>query len=288
MRNISRAVLAGIAAAFICVEAGAIVPEHNSRTFDSIPNRNVFGLKPPPQNTISNTPPVVPKLILQGITTILGNKRVLLKEEPPAQPGAKPAAPGKELSMILTEGQREGSVEVLEIDENAGSVKVNNSGTIMTLTFEKDGPKLPSTPAPGNTSGIPVNLPGGNAAVYPARPGTAVGWPATNNANRTYQRRTPRWPMNGTAGAAAQGSQAPSPTGLPGAPTIPPPTANDIPSGLTPEEQAVVSQFQSRYGLQNANGAAPANNQFRTPPQEGIAPAFVPPPPNLPNRLLPQ
>ena len=42
---------------------------------------------------------------------------------------------------------------MLQINEKAGSVKVNNSGTVMVLAFEKDGPVLrnlllPSEPPP--------------------------------------------------------------------------------------------------------------------------------------------
>ena len=53
----------------------------------------------------------------------------------------------------MSEGQRAGPIEVLQINEKAGSVKVNNSGTVMVLTFEKDGPVLrnlllPSEPPP--------------------------------------------------------------------------------------------------------------------------------------------
>ena len=46
-------------------------------------------------------------------------------------------------------GQREGDIEVLEIDQVAGMVKVRNAGVVEELTFDKNGPKLPSTPAPG-------------------------------------------------------------------------------------------------------------------------------------------
>jgi hypothetical protein len=34
---------------------------------------------------------------------------------------------------------------VLEIDSNAGSVKVSENGTVTTLTFEKNGRKTPAT-----------------------------------------------------------------------------------------------------------------------------------------------
>jgi hypothetical protein len=37
---------------------------------------------------------------------------------------------------------------VLEIDPKAESVKVSNSGTVMTLTFEKNGRKPTQAPTP--------------------------------------------------------------------------------------------------------------------------------------------
>ena len=66
-----------------------------------------------------------------------------------------PPEPAKELSCILTVGQREGPIEVLEIDERAGSVTVNNSGTVQVLTLQQDSPRPqtlalspPPTPLP--------------------------------------------------------------------------------------------------------------------------------------------
>jgi len=227
MRNISRAVLAGLIAALISTEAEAIVSDNGA--YEAIPNRNVFGLRPPQQAIVTNAPPPLPKLILQGITTILGNKRALLREEPAAQPGIKAPAPGEARSMILTEGQAEGDVEVLQIDENAGSVMVKNSGTLMTLTFEKDGPKLPSTPSATNPAGTP-GFPA-MAAPVPSSllPGSRALWP-TDRASTgvgTYPRKAVRWPMNASV-PTAQAAAAPSPN------------ANDIPAGLMPEEQAIV------------------------------------------------
>ena len=111
-----------------------------------IPDRNVFGLRPPVPAASAQAQAPVQKIILTGITTILGDKRALMKTQPP--PGRSGE---KEHSLILTEGQREAGVEVLAIDVKAGSVTVNNSGTVMTLTFEKNGAK--PHPAPPQTPG---------------------------------------------------------------------------------------------------------------------------------------
>jgi hypothetical protein len=145
-----------------------------SANYDSIVARNVFALKPPPQapDPELNKPPP-PKITPTGITTILGNKRALFKVQMPA----RPPEPAKEQAFILTEGQREGQIEVLEIDEKAGSIKFNNFGTIVTLTLDKDGAKLPNTPAPAvPPPGVPATAgyvpapaggsqPGGGSAI---------------------------------------------------------------------------------------------------------------------------
>src|SRR5690348_6027189 len=94
----------------------AIVAEStDGNHYHAIVERNVFDLKaPPPPVTaapVTNTPP--PNVKLTGITTILGNKRALfMVQEAPV--GGKPQ---KEESYILTEGQRQGALEVLEIND---------------------------------------------------------------------------------------------------------------------------------------------------------------------------
>ncbi len=136
-----------LAGTVLCTQALAIVPSRPADDYSNIPDRNIFGLRAPSAQPSEIPPPQLPKITLTGITTILGNKRALMLVQ---APGSK--AGQKELSLILTEGQQQDDIEVLQIDENAGKVKVNNSGTVMTLTFEKDGPKLPSTPAPAKTA----------------------------------------------------------------------------------------------------------------------------------------
>src|SRR6266404_578456 len=135
--------------------------------YRGIIDRNVFGLKspPPPADPEANKPPP-PKIIPTGITTILGGKRALFKVQMPAHP----PEPAKEQSFIMTEGQREGQIEVLEIDEKAGSIKLNDYGTVVTLSLEKDGAK----PQPGP----PVGIPTPSAVGYAPPPG--VGYSGAN------------------------------------------------------------------------------------------------------------
>jgi len=160
-----------------------MVPDaaHSGELYQGITKRNVFGLVPPQIQIVEPPPPQIPKLTLTGITTILGNKRALMME---AEPGGKPGQPVQEVSLILTEGQREGNVEVLLIDEHAGSVKVNNSGTIMTLTFEKDGPRMPPAQPPQPGNGIVPLLPNPVNRFFPH---------GHTNGMTPYPARLPRW-----------------------------------------------------------------------------------------------
>jgi hypothetical protein len=149
MSDGGRAIIWTVIALLICTEKSSTAADSSANPYQGIVDRNVFGLKPPPAppRPEDNKPPP-PKITLTGITTILGNKRALMNVAMPA----KPPDPARQKSFILAEGQREGDIEVLEIDEGNGTVKVDNFGTVMILDINKDGAKLPVTaaaPAPG-------------------------------------------------------------------------------------------------------------------------------------------
>jgi hypothetical protein len=184
----------------LCESAGAVTTDSATNPYQTIIDRNVFSLKPPPPppGPEENKPKPV-KITLTGITTILGNKRVLMKA--PAPPG-KPGEPAKpELSYILTEGQRDGDVEVIEINDKTGDVKLNNAGTVVTLNIEKDGPKLPATQAPP-VGGVP-GQPGAVPAPMPGAPHTITPQ-AGGNTGFTMPTRTLRLP-SATGGVAPSG-----------------------------------------------------------------------------------
>ena len=191
-----------------CTITYAARSDSEGSPYAGIVARNVFNLKPPPPppDPEANKPPP-PKIFLTGITTILGNKRALMKLTPPAKPGEQV----KEQSFVLGEGQREGELEVLEIDAKAGTVKVNEYGSIMLLDFENNGikaaPAPGGPPAPGTPPGArgfggnpgfpggggmaapgliprPLRLPGAGQSVAPQSLGTA-GQPALSVAGNT-------------------------------------------------------------------------------------------------------
>src|SRR5262249_9054084 len=98
----------------------------------------------------------------------------------------KPGDPPKEMALVMSEGERQGEVEVLEIDEPGGVIKFNNHGQEQTLTLEKDGEKpppgspLPSLTQPGVPSAMAVpNIPRPQPLAPGVNPQPAIPNPAT-------------------------------------------------------------------------------------------------------------
>ena len=212
----------------------ALTVETGDNPYTSIVERNVFALKPPPPapdpNAQAGNVPV-PKIFLTGITTILGNKRALLKTPPPqGKPGEGPKG---EQSFILAEGQRDGDLEVLEIDEKAGAVKVKFGDTIVPLNFADNGVKIAATGPP------PMPMPG-----LPGAPGAVMPSALPQAAMSSYAR-----PMRGVAVSSGQpnmpagmGGTPVSGMGLGGVPTQQP-TANQT-VHLPPEQQMIVMEVE--------------------------------------------
>jgi hypothetical protein len=169
---------------FCCAGAQAIETEAAASPYQGIVDRNVFGLKPPPPpGPTAPEPPPAPKVTLTGITTILGKKQVLGKFQMPA----KPPEQAKEVPFILAEGEASGDIEILEVDVKAGNVKLKDYGTLLTLNLEKDGAKLPSTPATA-VAGVPG---------LPQPAGTVPNpFQAQNPALKSLPTRTLRVPPN--------------------------------------------------------------------------------------------
>ena len=110
--------------------------------YAGIASRNVFGLVTPQPPVRVPSPLPLAKVRVVGITTF-APKRALLDVRLPANP----SEPGKKLPCILQTGQQAGPITVLEIDEAAGTVKVDNDGTIMVLRLAH-APDTPSPPEP--------------------------------------------------------------------------------------------------------------------------------------------
>lgn len=126
----------------LCLLAGLVPPTLNqtqSATLDSrnhryknIPATNVLRLKTPPLHP-EQPKPLPPTITVQGIATITGRRQALFKVAMPARP---PDA-AKEISYVLCEGEREGEIVVLEINEQSGTVKFSNHGVVQVLTLKQ-------------------------------------------------------------------------------------------------------------------------------------------------------
>jgi hypothetical protein len=218
--------LAGIA--FYC-SADVIDAASSGAPYGRIAERNLFGLHDPVVVQAITPPPTLPRVTLSGTTTILGYRLALLRVQSPAKPGEQQ----REESFMLSEGQREGRIEVLEINEKAGTVRVNNSGTEMTVVFEKDA---------GKVAGGPTTTPN------PSGANPAGGGRGMNAGTSGFQRMIP----------TRTGRQVPAtvqPPLPPSAQTPAPPQGQAAEKPMTPEEQALLKE------LEQAAQAAPARPQ---------------------------
>lgn len=116
---------------------GNITDTNNPYT--AIASRNIFNLRSPPP--VAETVPLddpLPKIKLEGITSILGGWEVLFKANE-----ANPAGTVvKEQSYILKENEMEHGIKVVSIDPVAGAVTFVNHGTVQQI-FLPHAMKLP-------------------------------------------------------------------------------------------------------------------------------------------------
>jgi hypothetical protein len=204
--------------------------------YEKIVARNAFNLRPAtPKDAASEVPEVpAPKITLQGISSILGTRKVLFKIQTAPMPGQ----PAKEQSYILSEGQREDEIEVLAIDENAGTVRFNNHSVMQTLDLKTDSAK-PSgggapAPAPGMVPrpGVPPPMP--TAGVPNPNQGGVTTLGGLRNIPTRNLRTTPQ--AGGSAGAAGPGALGSTAGTLQSTP--------QMQNSMTPEEQQILIEAQ--------------------------------------------
>jgi len=241
--------------------ARAAAPDAAGGPYHGIVERNVFDIRPPapppPPDPNANKPPP-PNIKLQGITDILKKKQVLFKVQLPA----KPPAPAKEESYILTEGERVGEITVLEIDVKGGTVKMDNYGIITNLSLDLNSDKLVTT--------APPTMP------TPTAPGMQPsGIPSPQLPTLPTGRIPPR-----TLRLPGSANTQPNP-GLPSAPgygggTVSPQRANQF----STEEQAIIMEAQRMKYQQEGN---PIHTIFPPTPLNPTANMSPPPlPPGNP------
>jgi hypothetical protein len=224
----------------LIIAAPAVSGATAANPYLGIVERNVFSLKPPPPpGPPPETPKPASKLTLTGITTILNKKQALLTAAIPAIGTAQPA---KQESYILAEGQRDGDVEVVSIDEIAGIVKVINRGLPETLDFVNNGAKIVSTgPGPG---GVPGSAPGVQPQGIPApQPGAIPGG---------MRQIPPRVPRPTQPSGANPGQQQPG-MGMTGGGPSPNAQPSQFNNSLNSDEQTALIELQRMKHLQEGN-----------------------------------
>jgi hypothetical protein len=129
-----------LAVSGLCLSARADI---DTERFQTIPERNVFGLRepPPPVQTNSVPEPKPSNVKLTGFTSILSPPRALIMVQEPGN---------KNSSYVLREGQREGSILVKSINLEKGEVRISNGPNEELLTFEAHGikPTIAAAPQP--------------------------------------------------------------------------------------------------------------------------------------------
>jgi hypothetical protein len=245
MTNGDRPILYAVGILVLGALASAVAnPTEGGSPYQAIVDRNVFGLKPPapPPGPEDNKPPPA-KLTLTGVYKWGTTARALIKVAVPP----RPPDPAKEIPLILSEGQGGEGVEVLSIDTVASTVKVNNSGTVMTLDFTNNGAKLAGGPSGGpGAAGKPpgVGMPPAPNPFAPPAPGPP---PSTARPVR--------------------------PTGMPGAPVSP--TSAAAQSVTTYTALPTASTYNTASGALNVSGMASAasapQGQRNWPPEPRTA-----------------
>lgn len=175
----------------LCARTNGAATDSSAGPYQGIVERNVFGLKaPPPPADPEPVKPPPPKLILNGITT-MGGKRALLSTPP--VPGKTPAE-ARAQYYTLAEGQRDGDLEVLEVNERARTVKVSYGGTVETLDFKENGVKSASGPQlgaigtlPAKANQLPLSRTGGDDARGPLAAGNSATEPAQTDHSRRFR-----------------------------------------------------------------------------------------------------
>ena len=116
-----------------CLSIAALDPIAAAENqFDSIAVRNVFGLVPLPiplrVAEPQAAPKVLPHVVVTGLTDVSGRNQVLMEVTEPGKPVTR---------LILQEGARFGSLEVLSINLEMDRVKILVSGETVELRLAR-------------------------------------------------------------------------------------------------------------------------------------------------------
>jgi hypothetical protein len=155
-------------------------PGAESNPYCVIFQRSLFGLVPPPPAAEISATDSPPDIVLNGIMTVFDRKYALFK---------LPADKGK--SYLLGEGQSDGEIKLLSVDDRAGVIKINNHGIVQTIALAKPPApsRAPVVAAPLRAVGsapeagiVPMAAAGGNPRQIPV---AGVSLPTTENSPPT-------------------------------------------------------------------------------------------------------
>ncbi|HKS36621.1 MAG TPA: hypothetical protein VJW76_05490, partial [Verrucomicrobiae bacterium] len=207
MNSTERTLRLAVGAFLIAATVQADITESKDNPWRVIIDRNPFGLQDPPPppdpSSLTNQPPVKVDIKFTGISSDsnANTKRAWLMVPPgPGRPQPK--------YLSLSEGDSDGDLKVLEINETETTVKVLNAGVPVTLNFKEHGLTAPVAPVvhPGVPGAVPqpgvvpapgIPPPGIRTAATPyvqppsAVPGTPTQ-PTANPALRTIPARNLR------------------------------------------------------------------------------------------------
>lgn len=241
-------------AAKVDPEDESAAPVQSDNPYQAIVVRNVFRLKdPPPPPDPEAVKPPAPKITLTGISTILGKKLAFMKTPPaPVKPGE--ASKGDQY-FTIAEGVTDGPLEVLEINERDGLVKIKYDGQPSTLDFTNNGAKPMAGPVPGV---MPAGMPPGG---IPAPPATGVqpafrGVPNQPGALTPMPTRTLRLPT-------------------PGGGTTVNPTSSSYQGGGVASPAYTAVQGQAVLGTATAGTAASTQTQTASQPNMPIEHQYI-------------
>jgi len=231
----------------VCLASGLVL-NAGARADDGVlPNnpyapivvRNVFDLNPPPPADAGQPAEPPPKITPNGIMSIFGQWQVLFKVAGTAKPGQ----PAKDESYILSEGQRQDEIEVIQIDEKNSLVTFNNHGVVQELPLVKANPPAVSTPMAAPGGPVPTrNLTAPNGENSGRIPGRFGGGPGAAR-NRGRGDGSPLTTVPTSAGYSGQSGQSGQ-------------TSQQSQNTVTPEEQAILLEVQREQWRQQGNPAA--------------------------------
>jgi hypothetical protein len=165
---------------------------------------------------------------------------------------------------MLAEGQRDGDIEVLQIDVKASTVRVMNHGIPETLDFANNGAKLANVPPP---MASPLGLPQPTGIPLPPPNAQRSLPPGMRRALSNATGADPNAASQANAGYGSSQEMPPNPNGFP---------------HLDPDTQKIMMEVERQRTAEAVKGGMlpPIPPTILTPSD---SPDFIPAPPDIPD-----